>query len=87
MLGEPAVTYVHYDDYSASEDNRNTIDLQLPASDDYSLEDSTVLQVGRYCRPREPNFATVDSVFFIHPPGELPILLMFQVTRDKDPMM
>lgn len=47
MLGEPAVTYVHYDDYSASEDNRDTIDLQLPASDDYSLEDSTVLQVGR----------------------------------------
>ena len=78
----------HYDDYSASEDNKDAIDLQLPASDDYSLEDviedATQLHIGYYYRPRDASFPTVDSIFFIHPPGESPILLMFQVTRIKD---
>jgi len=85
--GKPAITNVLYDDYSASEDKEDAIDLQLPASDDYSLDDvkenATKFQVGHYYCPRASNSATVDSVFLIHPPGESPILLMFQVTRNR----
>ena len=87
--GREEEEYICYDDYSASEDrnSKDAIDLPLPASDDYSLEHAiehaTKLHVGHYYRPRDQNFPTVDSIFFIHPPGESPILLMFQVTCNK----
>ena len=81
--GKVKAEYIYYDDYSASEDDKDAISLQLPASDDYGLDDATELQVGHYYRPRNDYFPTVDSMFFIHPPGKSPILLMFQVTRNK----
>ena len=88
MGGKPTITNVLYDDYSASNGKKDAINLQLPASDDHSLDDAkenaTKFQVGHYYRPRASNSATVDSVFLIHPPGESPILLVFRVTRNKD---
>ena len=83
VRGKPVRKYIHYDDYSASRNKEGAINLQLPASDDNPLDETTELHVGHYYHPQDTNFPTVDSIFFIHPPGEPPILLMFQVTCSR----
>jgi len=76
--------FVFYDDYSASMEKRDPMDLKLPASGDHSLDDGTTLHIDHYYRPRDDYFPTVDSIFFIDSPGDgSPILLMFQITCSK----
>ena len=72
-----------WNDYTATNNQENSTLLQLPSSKEYPLDKETKLIVGRYYRPRAGNFPTIDSLLLVSPPNELPILLMFQITRDK----
>ena len=60
----------------------NPIDLQLIKSDEHRLLEDE-FHANRYYRPTSTNFPTIDSLLLIHPPDSPPILLAFQITRNK----
>ena len=70
-----------YDDYTASEDRQNPMNLQLAKSNGRRLVERYRLQKNRYYRPKSKDFPAIDSLLLIHPPNEpSPILLIFQIT-------
>jgi hypothetical protein len=82
IRGRPGTTRFLYDGYTASKENPT--DLQLAESDEYPLVEGDRLRMNRYYRLDSIDFPATDSVLLIHPPGEpSPILLMFQMTRNK----
>ena len=81
--GHPTINTI-YDHYPPSYDVGAKA-LVLPESEEHSLQPMMALTIGRYYRPLNPNFPTIDSLFLVKPPCEpSPILLMFQVTQNKD---
>ena len=72
-----------YDNYAASRNGKDPINLTLPVSSEYPLTEGVRLEEGRYYRPKSSDFV-VDSLLLIHPPGESPILLMFQMSSNDD---
>jgi len=73
-----------YCNYTASEQGKDQKVFQLSASEEHLLNEEVQLRVGHYYRPQTSNFPTIDSLFLVHPPGgPSPILLMFQMTRNK----
>ena len=60
----------------------NPIDLQLIKSDEHPLFEDE-FHANRYYRPTSTNFPTIDSLLLIHPPDSPPILLAFQIARNK----
>ncbi|KAF9647700.1 hypothetical protein BDM02DRAFT_3129593 [Thelephora ganbajun] len=73
-----------YNDYTASEERKDPANVQLTASEERDLLEGAQLQKDRYYRPKITNFPAIDSLLLVHPPGEpSPILLMFQITRNK----
>jgi len=82
--GHRATINTIYDHYPHSYDVGAKA-LVLPESEEHSLQPMMTLTIGRYYRPLIPNFPTIDSLFLVKPPREpSPILLMFQVTQNKD---
>jgi len=84
--GHRAKKNLIYSDYTASLGRNNPRSLQWTSSDHYTLpKDHTVeLQEGHYYRPDSTSFPTIDSLLLFRPPGgSPPILLMFQITRNK----
>lgn len=72
-----------YNDYTASHKDESPKVLHLAVSEDHPLGEGIRLQIDRYYRPPQ-NFPTIDSLLLIHPADEpSPILLMFQITRNK----
>ena len=58
--------------------------LHLPESDEHPLVEGDRLHMNHYYRLNSSDFPATDSMLLIHPPGEpSPILLMFQMTRNK----
>jgi len=68
-----------YGNYAASRNRRDRVNLALPVSSEYPLTEEVQLEEDLYYYSESSNFA-VDSLLLIHPPGESPILLMFQMT-------
>jgi len=83
ILPRGGKTNVIFDKYTTSEAKNTPTEFQLTSSEEYHLVAGAELQENQYCRPESSNFAAVDSVLLIHPPGESPILFMFQMTRNK----
>ena len=76
-----------YNCYSSLYDGQDTKALMLPTSEEHSLLPNMTLTMGNYYRPlnSDINFPEINSLFLIKPPNERsPILLMFQMTQDKD---
>lgn len=72
-----------YDDYAASHKEESPEVLQLTVSEEHRLTEGIQLQTNHYYRPARC-FPTIDSLLLIHPRGDpSPILLMFQITRNK----
>ena len=71
-----------YDNYAASRNGKDPVNLTLPVSSEYPLTEGVRLEEGRYYRPKSSDFV-VDSLLLIHPPGESPILLMFQMAPNN----
>jgi len=72
-----------YNDYTASHKEESPKVLHLTVSEEYPLDEGTKLQADRYYRPPKC-FPTIDSLLLVHPTDEpSPILLMFQITRNK----
>ena len=84
IVGARANTNFAWKDYKATVNGKNPMFLQLPPSEESPLVEQAELDVGHYYRPQANNFPAIDSLLLIHPPNESPILLMFQMTRDKD---
>ena len=76
-------TNVTFDNYAASKTKNNPTEFQLTHSKEHRLVERATLRMNHYYRPQSSNFAAVGSVLLIHPPNEPPILLMFQMTRNK----
>jgi len=75
-----------YSDYTASLTQNNPQSFQWTSSEQYSLpeDDLDELHTGRYYRPDSTSFPTIDSLLLIRPPDRSqPVLLMFQITRNK----
>ena len=83
ILPRPGKTNVIFDNYAASKTKNNPTEFQLTRSEEHRFVEVATLQMNHYCRPQSSNFAAVHSVLLIHPPGEPPTLLMFQMTRNK----
>jgi len=84
ILCHLAVANVTYSDYAASIAKKNPIELQLsPSPKVRRLVDKAKLKARYYYRPKTSNFPTIDSFRLIYPPNEPPILLAFQITRNK----
>jgi hypothetical protein len=82
--GRRGNTNLIYDDYAISKSRKHTMAFQLTESEELPLDEGIKLDIGRYYRSRALNFPTIDSLALIHPPREpSPILLMFQITRNK----
>jgi hypothetical protein len=82
IRGRPGTASLLYDDYAASEED--AMDLQLTESDEHQLAEGDRFRMSQYYRLNPTDFPATDSVLLIHPPGEpSPILLMFQMTRNK----
>jgi len=82
LLDRTTQTFDIYADYTASKKDKNSKTLQLAVSDEHLLVDGMQLQVNHYYRPGK-NFPTIDSLLLLHPPNELPVLLMFRITRSR----
>jgi len=78
-----ANTNVIYTDYAASIAKRDQIEVQWSRSEEHPLVKKAKLKAGYYYRPEASNFPTFDSFRLIKPPNESPILLAFQITRNK----
>jgi len=74
---------VIFDDYVASKTKTPLTEFQLTGSKEHRLVEGVKLRTNHYCRPESSNFAAVDSVLLIDPPGELPILFMFRMAWNK----
>ena len=74
---------VIFDGYAASQAGNKSTEFQLTHSKEYPLVKRAKLVKNHYCRLESSNSAAVDSVLLIHPPGEPPVLFMFQMTRNK----
>ena len=75
-----------YDDYTDSHNERNARKFKLAPSSEYTLNSEINLQVDHYYRPEVNNFP-IDSVLLIRPAKKGPslmLMLMFQMTRNKD---
>jgi hypothetical protein len=60
------------------------MDFHLTVSDEHPLVEGDHLRMNHYYRLNSIDFPATDSVLLIHPPEEpSPILLMFQMTRNK----
>ena len=72
-----------YDDYTSA--SNNPMELQLPNSTELDFVEKAELKKDHYYHPKSTNFPAIDSLLLIDPPGEPPpILLMFQLTRNKN---
>jgi len=71
------------DTYASSRGRRDRVNLALPVSSEYLLTEEVQLEEGCYYHSESSNFA-VDSLLLIRPPGESPILLMFQMTANDN---
>jgi len=81
VRGDFARTNFRYENYSASEEGRDPMILQLAGSGEAPSTEGHHLKENYYHCPKSTNFPTVDSVVLFCPPGELPpTLLMFQIT-------
>ena len=58
--------------------------LQLPKSGQHLFNDGGTLNIGKYYLRPEKNFPAVDSLAYIQPEGETPMLLMIQITRNHE---
>jgi len=76
-------TNVMFDNYTASKTKKNPTEFRLTRPKEHRLVEGAKLQMNHYCRPESSTFAAVASVLLINPPNEPPILLMFQITRNK----
>ena len=66
-----------------SKEDKIQKDIPLPESGEHLLDEGDLLCVGHYYHLQTANFTTIDSLFFIHPPGEpSPILLAFQIRHN-----
>ena len=76
-----------YSDYGDSHAKRNEMKLRLPASSEFPLAKGIELQVGCYYRLEAKKFPTIDALLLIRLDrpfkNPLPILLMFQITRNR----
>ena len=73
-----------YNDYAASKKRQNPTNLRLVKSAEHPLDKISCPKMNHYYRPKSKTFPSVDSLLLVHPPGEQsPILLMFQITRNK----
>ena len=75
-----------YADYSASYKEENLKLLKFTVSEVHPLDEGNIqLQIDHYYRPTANNYPSVDSLLLIRPTdGGKPILLMFQITRNKE---
>ena len=83
ILPRRARTNIIFDDYAASKARIDPIEFQLTCSEEHPLIEGAELVMNHYYRLESSDFAAVDSVLLIHPPGDPPILFMFHVTRDE----
>ena len=83
ILPRRARTNIVFDGYAASKARIDPIEFQLTRSEEHLLVEGAELVMNHYYRPESSDFAAVDSVLLIHPPGEPPILFMFHVTRNE----
>jgi len=83
ILPRRAGTNVVFNDYAASKAKNDPMEFQLTRSKEHPLVEGTELQANHYYRLESSNFPAVNSVLFIDPPGEPPILFMFHMTRNK----
>jgi len=60
-----------------------SIDLKLTQSTERTLSDDAKLRVIYYYRPKTTNCAVFDSLRLVYSPDGTPILLIFQITRNK----
>ena len=74
---------VIFDDYAASQAGNKSTEFQLTHSKEYPLVKRAKLVENHYYRLESSNSAAVDSVLLLHPPGELHVLFMFQMTLNK----
>jgi len=82
--GHQAEVNLLYDNYTASRKRQDPMNLELVKSEQYLLAEKHHLQKNCYYLPKSKSFPAIDSLFLVHPPGEpLPILLVFQITRDE----
>ena len=73
-----------YSDYSTSHKQQRLQSYWLIASEEHPLREGIQLEINHYYRPGK-NFPSIDSLLLIHPEGDKPpILLMFQITRNKE---
>ena len=85
VRGRVAETEFIFDDYTASKEKKPHRIFQLPESEEYFLDEPTHPGVGRYCRTRPANFATIDALFFVRPPGEpSPTFFALQFARVEE---
>jgi len=74
-----------YDNYTATLSQKNAKTFKLLASAEYPLIEGARLDKGHYYRPEASNFPEIDSLLLIHPAlCKPPVLLMFQMTLDKE---
>jgi len=84
IRGRQAGLNLLYDNYTASMKRQDPTNFELAKSEQYHLIEKICLQKNRYYLPKSRNFPAIDSLLLVHPPGEpSPILLMFQITRNK----
>jgi len=70
-----------YSDYTATEERKDQVELELPELDESCLGD-TIPQANCYYYPDSLNFPGIDSLLLIHPPSKAtPVLLVFKITR------
>jgi len=76
-------TGIIFDNYAASKVRSSLREFQLASSEEHPLVEGAELVMNRYYRLESSDFAAVNSVLLIRPPGGSPILFVFQMTRNN----